>query len=151
VRRQLGLDRYKATPEEVSRFIEELRLYERSVGRFQYHIPDEELKKAFDYLTVECTGTESDPIEVSSYRNLPRVETTSPRRRPKGGERWHSGTRPQSLHNHRETGVPRWDWLKEFKKKTEEKKIRRLHGRRHRRPARFSLFPVDAALQTQVR
>jgi DNA polymerase II large subunit len=46
VRRELNLDRYKPTEEEVSRFIEELRLYERSVGRFQYHIPDEELRKA---------------------------------------------------------------------------------------------------------
>ena len=45
VRRLLGLDRYKPTAEEISRFLEELRLYERSVGRFQYHIPDEELKK----------------------------------------------------------------------------------------------------------
>ncbi len=75
VRTQLGLDKYKPTEEEVSRFIEELRLYERSVGRFQYHIPDDELKKALNLIPVECTGTESDPVEVSSYRNLPRVET----------------------------------------------------------------------------
>jgi len=32
VRRLLGLDRYKPTEEEISRFLEELRLYERSVG-----------------------------------------------------------------------------------------------------------------------
>src|SRR3990170_4748457 len=75
VRRLLGLDRYKPTAEEVSRFVEELRLYERSVGRFQYHIPDEELRKALKLIPVECTGTESDPVEVSSYRNLERVET----------------------------------------------------------------------------
>ncbi len=37
VRRELGLDTYKPTEEEVSRFVEELRLYERSGGRFQYH------------------------------------------------------------------------------------------------------------------
>ena len=48
VRRLLGLDRYKATAEEISRFLEELRLYERSVGRFQYHISDEEIKKALE-------------------------------------------------------------------------------------------------------
>ena len=71
----IGLDKYKPTDEEISRFIEELRLYERSVGRFQYHIPDDELRKALNLIPVECTGTESDPVEVSSYRNLPRVET----------------------------------------------------------------------------
>jgi DNA polymerase II large subunit len=123
VRRQLGLDRYKPTPDEVSRFIEELRLYERSVGRFQYHIPDAELRKAFDYLSVECTGTESDPIEVSSYRNLPRVETN----RVRGGALRvvNDGIVGRSLKVYviiEKLGFQGWDWLKEFKKKTEEKK-----------------------------
>ncbi|MEM3704129.1 MAG: DNA polymerase II large subunit, partial [Candidatus Bathyarchaeia archaeon] len=75
IRRLLGLDRYKPTEEEIARFIEEIRLYERSVSRFQYHISDEELQRALRWLPVEVTGTESDPVEVSSYRNLPRVET----------------------------------------------------------------------------
>ena len=52
VRRLLGLDRYQPTAEEISRFVEELRLYERSVGRFQYHISDEELKKALELIPV---------------------------------------------------------------------------------------------------
>ena len=73
VRRLSGLDRYKPTEEEISRFIEEVRLYERSVSRFQYHVSDEELRKAFEWLPVEVTGTESDPVEVSSFRNLPRI------------------------------------------------------------------------------
>ena len=47
VRRLIGLDKYKPTAEEISRFLEELRLYERNVGRFQYHIPDDEVKKAY--------------------------------------------------------------------------------------------------------
>lgn len=75
VRRLLGLDRYKPTEEEINRFIEEMRLYERSVGRFQYHVTDEQLRKAIESIPVEVTGTESDPVEVQSYRNLPRIET----------------------------------------------------------------------------
>jgi DNA polymerase II large subunit len=75
IRRLLGLDRYKPTEDEIARFIEEVRLYERSVGRFQYHVSDEELRRALQRLPVEVTGTESDPVEVSSFRNLPRVET----------------------------------------------------------------------------
>lgn len=123
VRRQLGLDRYKPTPEELSRFVEELRVYERSVGRFQYHIPDEELKKALTLLSVEVTGTESDPVEVSSYRNLPRVETN----RVRGGalrvvNDGIVGRALKVLIIIEKLGFQGWDWLRDFKKKSEEKK-----------------------------
>jgi DNA polymerase II large subunit len=122
VRRLLNLDRYKPTPEEVARFIEELRTFERSVGHFQYHIPDEEVKKAFEYLTIEVTGTESDPVEVSSYRNLPRIETN----RVRGGALRvvNDGIVGRALKVHvivEKLGFPGWDWLREFKKKSEKK------------------------------
>jgi DNA polymerase II large subunit len=122
VRQQLALDRYKPTEEEVARFIEELRLYERSVGRFQYHIPDEELKKALNLIPVECTGTESDPVEVSSYRNLPRVETN----RVRGGalrvvNDGIVGRAQKVFVIINKIGFQGWDWLKEFKKKSEKK------------------------------
>ena len=116
------MDKYKPTEEEVSRFIEELRLYERSVGRFQYHIPDEELKKALNLIPVECTGTESDPVEVSSYRNLPRVETN----RVRGGalrvvNDGIVGRAQKVFVIIDKIGFQGWDWLKEFKKKSEKK------------------------------
>ncbi len=122
VRRELGLDVYKPTEEEVSRFVEELRLYERSVGRFQYHIPDEELRKALNLIPVECTGTESDPVEVSSYRNLQRVETN----RVRGGALRvvNDGIvgRAQKVYVIVDKiGFHEWDWLKTFKKKSEKK------------------------------
>jgi DNA polymerase II large subunit len=122
VRRQLNLDKYKPTEEEISRFIEELRLYERSVGRFQYHIPDEELRKALNLIPVECTGTESDPVEVSSYRNLERVETN----RVRGGALRvvNDGIvgRAQKVYVIIDKlGFQGWEWLKNFKKKSEKK------------------------------
>ncbi len=122
VRRELGLDVYKPTEEEISRFVEELRLYERSVGRFQYHIPDEELRKALNLVPVECTGTESDPVEVSSYRNLERVETN----RVRGGALRviNDGIvgRAQKVYVIIDKiGFQGWDWLKNFKKKSEKK------------------------------
>ncbi len=122
VRSRLGLDKYKPTEEEISRFVEELRLYERSVGRFQYHIPDEELKKALNLIPVECTGTESDPVEVSSYRNLPRVETN----RVRGGALRvvNDGIvgRAQKVYVIIDKiGFQGWDWLRDFKKKSEKK------------------------------
>jgi DNA polymerase II large subunit len=75
VRQLLGLDHYKPTQEEIARFIEEIRLFERTLGRFQYKVSDEELKNALESLPVEVTGIQSDPVEVSSFRNLPRIET----------------------------------------------------------------------------
>ncbi|MGD6852953.1 MAG: DNA polymerase II large subunit, partial [Candidatus Bathyarchaeia archaeon] len=122
VRRELRLDVYKPTEEEVSRFVEELRLYERSVGRFQYHIPDVELRKALNLIPVECTGTESDPVEVSSYRNLPRVETN----RVRGGalrvvNDGIVGRAQKVFVIVDKIGFHEWDWLKNFKKKSEKK------------------------------
>ena len=38
IRRLLNLAPYKPTEEEVARFIEEVRLFERTIARFQYHI-----------------------------------------------------------------------------------------------------------------
>jgi DNA polymerase II large subunit len=121
VRRLLGLDRYKPTEEEISRFLEELRLYERSVGRFQYHVSDEELKKALDLLPVEVTGTESNPVEVSSFRNLQRVETN----RVRGGalrvvNDGIIGRAPKVLTIIEKLGFQGWDWLKEFRKKSQK-------------------------------
>jgi len=75
VRKKLGLDRWKPTDREVMRLIEEVRVYERRVRPFQYQVPDEVLERIIRNLPVEVTGVETDPVEVSSYRDLPRVET----------------------------------------------------------------------------
>jgi DNA polymerase II large subunit len=75
VRRKLGLKRYLPTDEAVGRFIEEVRLYEREVRRFQYHVTDEDLDFAIRNLTVEATGNTTDHYEVSTFRNVPGIET----------------------------------------------------------------------------
>ncbi len=122
IRRLLGLDRYKPTEEEISRFIEEVRLYERSVSRFQYHVSDEELQKALRWLPVEVTGTESDPVEVSSFRNLPRVETN----RVRGGalrvvNDGIIGRASKVWAIVEKLGIQGWDWLREIRKMSEKK------------------------------
>jgi len=116
VRRLLGLDRYKPTEEEIARFIEEIRLYERSVNRFQYHVSDEELRRPLQWLPVEVTGTESNPIEVSSFRNLPRIETN----RVRGGALRvvNDGVVGRSSKVSaiiEKLGIQGWDWLKEIR------------------------------------
>jgi DNA polymerase II large subunit len=122
VRRLLGLERYKPTEEEISRFIEEVRLYERSVNRFQYHVSDDELRKALEWLPIEVTGTESNPIEVSSFRNLPRIETN----RLRGGalrivNDGIVGRAPKVLTIIERLGFQGWDWLSEVQRKSEKK------------------------------
>ena len=75
VRRQLNVPPYHASEQEALRFVEELRLYERSVARFQYRNADSVLKDALMRLTVEPNGVETDPVEVTVNRNLMRIET----------------------------------------------------------------------------
>jgi len=121
IRRLLKLDRYKATEDEVARFIEEVRLFERSIARFQYHISDEELRRAIQNIPVEVTGTESDPVEVSSFRNLPRIETNNVR----GGalrvvNDGIVGRASKVLTTIEKLQISGWEWLgslKEFSKK----------------------------------
>jgi DNA polymerase II large subunit len=121
IRRLLKLDRYKPTEDEIARFIEEVRVFERMVSRFQYHISDEELRRAIQNIPVEVTGTESDPVEVSSFRNLPRIETN----RVRGGairvvNDGIVGRSAKVLAIIDKLGFEGWDWLgslKEFSKK----------------------------------
>lgn len=123
VRRLLGLDRYKPTSKEIARFIEEVRLFERTVTRFQYHISDEELRRALQWLPVEVTGMESDRIEVSSFRNLPRIETN----RVRGGALRvvNDGVVGRSAKVWtiiEKLTIQGWDWLKEIRQISKEKK-----------------------------
>jgi len=122
VRKLLGLDRYKPTEEEIARFIEEVRLFERSVARFQYHVSDGQLREALQQIPVEVTGTESDPIEVSSYRNLRRIETN----RLRGGalrvvNDGIIGRAAKVWAIVEKLGIEGWDWLKTVEKTKKEK------------------------------
>ena len=126
VRRLLGLDRYKPTEEEINRFIEEMRLYERNVGRFQYHVTDAQLQLAIESMPIEVTGSESDPVEVQSFRNLPRIETNCVR----GGalrvvNDGVIGRAAKVITIVEKLGIEGWEWLKhigEAKGAQEDKK-----------------------------
>jgi DNA polymerase II large subunit len=116
VRHQLGLGKYKATELEAKRFVEELRLYEREVARFQFKVSDEELFNAVMRLPVEVNGVETDPVEVSAYRNVPRVDTN----RVRGGALRvvHDGLIGRShkvLKIIDSLGIEGWSWLREIK------------------------------------
>lgn len=122
IRKLLHLDRYKITEQEIGRFIEELRLYERKVTNFQYHPTDEDLRRLLPYLPIEVTGPATDNYQVSVYRNLPRIETNSVR----GGALrvindgvYGKAAKLKKIVD--EIGFTDWDWLLKIKK--EEKKV----------------------------
>ncbi len=73
--KKLGLSNYRARQEEIDRFAEELRIYERDVGNFQYKVTDDDIRRAISNLPVEIDGIETDPVEVVVHRNLKRVAT----------------------------------------------------------------------------
>ncbi|MDG6899792.1 MAG: DNA polymerase II large subunit [Nitrososphaerota archaeon] len=73
--KKLGLSNYRAHQEEIDRFAEELRIYERDVANFQYKVTDDDIRRAISNLPVEIDGIETDPIEVVVHRNLKRVAT----------------------------------------------------------------------------
>jgi len=75
VAKKLGLAPYRAHEDEIGRYIEELRVYEREVGNFQYQVSDSDLRIAISNLPVEIDGVETDPYEVIVHRNLKRVST----------------------------------------------------------------------------
>lgn len=121
VRRLLNLDRYKPTEDEVRRYVEELRLYESRVSRFQYHAPDSELIKAVEYIPVEINGVQTDPLEVSVNRDLTRIETN----RVRGGALrvlndgvLSKASKLRKIVERR--GLTEWAWLREIGAKVEE-------------------------------
>jgi DNA polymerase II large subunit len=73
--KKLGLANYHARQEEIDRYAEELRVYEREVGSFQYKVTDDDIRRTISNLPVEIDGVETDPIEVVVHRNLKRVST----------------------------------------------------------------------------
>ena len=74
-RRELGLDAYRPLPGEVERYVEEIPLYKHS-QHLQYVPSAEEVATVVRNVPVCISGesTEGD-LEVSAFRNLPRVPT----------------------------------------------------------------------------
>jgi len=121
VRRRLNLQPYKATEGEARRFVEELRIYERAVARFQYRNSDTVLHDAMLRLPVEPNGVETDPVEVTVNRNIPRIETN----RVRGGalrviNDGLLGRSQKVLRIVERLSLEGWDWLRPLKTSSAE-------------------------------
>ena len=122
VRQLLHLDRYKPTEEESKRYVEEIRLYERYVGRFQYHNSEKEIERAIKHVPIEISGVPTAQVEVSIHRDLPRIETNKLR----GGacrviNDGVIGKAAKLLKIAETVGITGWGWLADFSKGNNKK------------------------------
>ncbi len=121
VRRRLGLERFFPSDDDVGRFVEEVRLYERQVRRFQYHVTDENIRIAIKNLPVEATGVSTERYEVSNYRNIPGIETN----RLRGGALivvvdGVVGRAAKLCGICEKLGLDGWEWLSKLEQKNSE-------------------------------
>ena len=76
-RKAVGLGKYQADSfdDETGRFVEELRVYEREAGNFQFHVLDEDIINTISNLPVELDGVDTDPYEVVNHKGMTRIKT----------------------------------------------------------------------------
>lgn len=74
LRKKFGYSEYDPTEEEILRNISEVFEYKR-LEHLQYTPKPEELRFVIERLPVEVTGIATLEAEVSSYKDLPRIET----------------------------------------------------------------------------
>ncbi|MDQ3977563.1 MAG: DNA polymerase II large subunit, partial [Thermoproteota archaeon] len=117
-RKIVGVDSYSADSfdDETGRFVEELRIYEREVGSFQFKVLDEDVIKCISRLPVELDGIDTDPVEVVGHRGMKRISTD----RVRGGalrvmNDGLIGRSRKLLKLVEELGVDGWDWLNDLK------------------------------------
>jgi DNA polymerase II large subunit len=76
VRRALGVDRYRPRPEEVDRYVEEIRQY-HTRHNLQYLPNEKEIRLIVENCPVCIDGEGTEDEEVAGYRNLARVGTNA--------------------------------------------------------------------------
>ncbi|MEM0449695.1 MAG: DNA polymerase II large subunit [Methanomassiliicoccales archaeon] len=74
VRRELGIGRYVPTHGEVERFKEEIPLYKQA-QHLQYTPTNQEIELIVKNCPVCIDGEATEDVEISGYRDLPRIET----------------------------------------------------------------------------
>ncbi len=75
VRKCMGFDVYDAQPDEIKRAMTELQDYHERVTNLQYVPSDAEVEFLMKNLPVEVSGDPSEKIDVSNYKDLPRIPT----------------------------------------------------------------------------
>lgn len=77
VRKEMGYATYDPDENEINRYMAEIEDYHTRVARLQYHPTKEELSMLLNKVPIEINGDPTATIDVSNYKDLPRVETNS--------------------------------------------------------------------------
>lgn len=75
IRQKIGLSNYRATEDEIERYVEEVKLYDERASRLQYLPSDDEIRAIIKNNPVCVDGDPTEQIEVPIHRDLERVET----------------------------------------------------------------------------
>ncbi len=75
VRVQMGYFPYDPDQNEINRYAIEIQDYHERVTNLQYRPSEEEVKFMVSHLPVEVDGDPTERIEVSNYKDQPRIET----------------------------------------------------------------------------
>ncbi len=128
IRRLVGLNRYIPTEEEILRYCEEIPLYKK-VANLQYLPSDAEIRLIVSNCPVCIDGEPTEDVEVSGYRNLPRVETN----RVRGGmclviAEGIALKAPKLKKMVEKLGIDGWEWLdklinKEFEEEPKAEEV----------------------------
>lgn len=78
-RKHFAIGKYRPTETELARYVEECNLYNDRCARLQYKPSDDEIKHIVRNCPVCVSGEPTEQIEVSVYRDLPRMETNKVR------------------------------------------------------------------------
>lgn len=75
IRKKTGYFPYDPDENEVKRYITELSDYNDRVTNLQYNPSEKELAFLIRHLPIEVSGDPTEDLEVSNYKDLPRIET----------------------------------------------------------------------------
>ena len=119
IRRELGVDAYKPSPDEVERVKEEFGLYR---GNLQYRPPPEEVDTIVRACPVMVNGESTEDIECAGYGRVRNIDEA----RIRGGVLLVIGEglclKAPKIQRHTERlNVPGWDFISAFANKGKEK------------------------------
>jgi DNA polymerase II large subunit len=75
LREMFGYQKYDATEEEAKRYVIELTDYHERITNLQYMPTEQEILFLAKNLPIQISGEESEKIEVSNFKHLPRINT----------------------------------------------------------------------------
>ncbi len=75
VRKNMGYAPYDPSEQEVKRMVTELYDYHERITNLQYLPSEEEIEFLMRNLSLQISGDPTEKVEVSNYKNLPRIET----------------------------------------------------------------------------